>query len=174
MTWLEVIDSAVKIGLGALIAGLSALALAKAQHRNTLAKDRAEREFQLLKEIAEKVERFTHTALKYWALSADWHRALRKDPDVKKSAQLRAAQDELFARFNDITTAEATLLLLGQEDAQAQLRTYGDYVVSFRKTASNSAEPLSDEIINDYRTYFLRARSSLFKKLHSIYQGLAP
>lgn len=174
MTWLEVIDSAVKIGLGALIAGVSALVLAKAQHRNTLAKDRAEREFQLLKEIAEKVERFTHASLKYWALSADWHRALRKDPEAKKSAQLRAAQDELFDRFNDVTTAEATLLLLGQEDAQAQLRTYGDYVVSFRKTVSNSAEPLSDEAINDYRTYFLRARSSLFKQLHSIYQGLDP
>ena len=174
MTWLEVIDSAVKIGLGALIAGVSALVLAKAQHRNTLAKDRAEREFQLLKEIAEKVERFTHAALKYWALSADWHRALRKDPEAKKSAQLRAAQDELFDRFNDVTNAEATLLLLGQEDAQAQLRTYGDYVVSFRKTVSNSADPLSDEAINDYRTYFLRARSSLFKQLHSVYQGLGP
>lgn len=174
MTWLEVIDSAVKIGLGALIAGLSALVLAKAQHRNMLAKDRAEREFQLLKETAEKIEGFTHAALKYWALSADWHRALRKDPEAKKSAQLRAAQEELFDRFNDVTTAEATLLLLGQEDAQAQLRTYGDYVGSFRKTVSNSADPLSDELINDYRTNFLRARSSLFKQLNCMYQGLGP
>lgn len=167
-------DSAVKIGLGALVAGLSALVLAKTQHRNSLDKARADREFQLLKEVAEKVERFTHSALKYWALAADWHRALRKDPQAAKSSQLRNAQEELFDRFNDVTAAEATLLLLGQEDAQSQLRTYGDYVVGFKKNISNTAEPMSDDIINDYRTYFLRARASLFKQLHAIYRGLGP
>jgi len=174
VTWLEVVDSAVKIGLGALIAGLSALFLAKAQHRNSLDKVRSEREFQLLREVAEKVERFTHAALKYWALAADWHRALRKDPEAAKSKALRAAQDELFERFNDVTAAEATLLLIGQEDAQAQLRTYGEYVVGYRKAVANISDPMSEETINDYRTYFLRARASLFKQLHAIYRGLGP
>ncbi len=174
MTWLEVIDSAVKIGLGALIAGLSALALAKAQHRNLLDKVRSEREFQLLAEVAEKVERFTHSALKYWALAADWHRALRKDPKAAKPEALRVAQEELFDRFNDVTAAEATLLLIGQENAQAQLRTYGEYVAGYRKNAANLADPMAEETISDYRTYFLRARASLFRELHAIYRGLGP
>jgi hypothetical protein len=53
------------MGLGALIAGFSALALAKSQHKNALSKAHAEREFILLKEIAEKVERYTKSALRY-------------------------------------------------------------------------------------------------------------
>lgn len=174
MTWLEVADSAVKIGLGAIIAGLSALALAKAQHRNTLDKARIDREFQLLKEIAEKVERFTHSALKYWALAADWHRALRKDPSAKRSDQLKHIQNELFDRFNDVTAAEASLLLMGQETAQSELRTYGEFVVSFRKSVANASDPMSEEVIDDYRTYFLRARASFFGALHAIYRGLGP
>ena len=174
MTWLEVVDSAVKIGLGAIVAGISALVLAKAQHRNTLDKARIDREFQLLKEVAEQVERFTHSALKYWALAADWHRALRTNADAKRSEQLRQAQSELFDRFNDVTAAEASLLLMGQEAAQCELRTYGEFVVSFRKSVTNASEPMSDEVINDYRTYFLRARATFFSALHAIYRGLGP
>lgn len=174
VTWLEVVDSAVKIGLGAIIAGLSALVLAKAQHRHTLDKAKIDREFQLLTEIAEKVERFTHTALKFWALASDWQRALRTNPHVVRSSQLKKAQAELFDRFNDVTAAEATLLLMGQEEAQSELRTYGEFVVSFRKSVLNSTEPLSDEVINDYRSYFLRSREAFFKQLHSIYRDLGP
>ena len=34
MTWIEVVDSAVKIGLGALITGIIAFVLSTTQHRN--------------------------------------------------------------------------------------------------------------------------------------------
>lgn len=174
MTWIEVADSAVKIGLGAIIAGLSALILARTQHRNTLSKARIDREFLLLTEIAAKVERFTHSALKYWALAADWHRALRINPDAPRSSSLKNVQAELFDRFNELTTAEATLLLMGQEAAQIELRTYGEFVVSFRKSVGSAADPLSEEMIGDFRTYFLRSREAFFKHLHSIYRDLGP
>lgn len=66
------------------------------------------------------------------------------------------------------------MLLLGQEAAQERLRTYGEYVVSFRKEASKTSEPMSEIIIEDYRKHFLNARASLFRELHQIYKGLGP
>ena len=63
MTWIEVVDSAVKIGLGALIAGVIAFLLSSTQHRNELKKAKVEREFEMLKTVAEKVENFNSIIL---------------------------------------------------------------------------------------------------------------
>ena len=68
MIWIEVVDSVVKIGLGALIAGVITFLLSSTQHRNELKKAKVEREFEMLKEVAEKVEIFNPNALRYWSL----------------------------------------------------------------------------------------------------------
>jgi len=174
VTWLEIVDSAVKIGLGALIAGASGWLLAKTQYSHELHKGKVQREFDLLKDIAEKVERFTHSALKYWAISAEWHRARRTNPDATKSENLLATQKELFGRFNELTSAEAFLLLLGQKAAQSQLRNYGEHVMSYRRAVSRASEPMSDEQIEDYRLYILKARESFFDRLSDMYNKLGP
>ena len=174
MTWIEVADTAVKIGLGALIAGISAFLLARSQYRYDLRKTKVSREFELLKDIAEKVERFTQSALMYWAISADWHKARRVNPDRKKSEALLSAQKELFSRFNELTSAEAFLLLLGEKEAQQQLRVYGDHVMVYRRQASRATDALRDEEIDDYREYILRARESFFARLNEIYGRLGP
>jgi hypothetical protein len=174
VTWLEIVDSAVKIGLGALIAGGSGWLLARGQYSHELRKTKVSREFELLKDIAEKVERFTHSALKYWAISADWHRARRANPDAPKSETLLSTQKELFGRFNELTSAEAFLLLLGQKAAQAQLRAYGEHVMTYRRAASRAKEPMSDGEIDDYRMYILKARETFFERLNGMYNELGP
>lgn len=172
MTFLEVVDSAVKIGLGALIAGVSTWLVSRSQHFNELRKVKVSREFELLKEIAEKVERFTHSSLKFWAISADWHRARRNDAGAQKSENLLATQKELFGRFNELTSAEALLLLLGEKSAQQQLRTYGEHVMTYRRSVSRAKEPMSEIELEDRRTYILKARESFFNHLNEIYAKL--
>lgn len=170
MTGLDVLDSAVKIGLGALIAGLSGLHLSKAQHANSLQKARIEREFQLLKDVAEKVERFTTASLRYWALVADWHRKRARTPEAAKPQQLEEAGKGLFDIFSEVTSAEALLLLMGHEDAQIELRKYGDLVASFRRSTSVPEPLISQEQFEDFRLSFLRARSEFFNLLSKKYQ----
>ena len=60
VTSLDILDTAVKIGLGAAITGVSAWALASKQHRIDLAKERIRRRQQLLETVAEDVAAFTH------------------------------------------------------------------------------------------------------------------
>ena len=122
MTWIEVVDSAVKIGLGALIAGVIAFLLSTTQHRNELKKVKVEREFEMLKEVAEKVEIFNHVALKFWSLSSVWRRQLSINPSFLPSNNLLDAQTELFDSFRELTKAESLLLLFGYNNAQISLR----------------------------------------------------
>lgn len=176
MTLLEVVDSAIKIGLGALIAGLSTLVLSKSQHRRDLERARVDREFEILKDVAEQTERFTQSALKYWALAADAHRFRRQGKPLsdKKASNLSSSGEIIFGIFHELTSSESKLLLLGKRDAQSALRTYGDMVIAFRRSAISDMETMSDTEIDTWREKILRARSSLLDELHTCYKQLGP
>lgn len=176
MTWLEVIDSAVKIGLGALIAGASSLLLSRSQHRRELDRARVDREFEMLKDVAEQTERFTQAALRHWALATDAHRLRRqgKPLNERKAANLAESNDILFNIFHELTSSEAKLLLLGKRDAQRALRSYGDMVISYRRSALSQDDPMSDNVIDTWRTNMLKAREQLLEELHACYLQLGP
>lgn len=171
MTWVDVVDSAVKIGLGALIAGLSSFILAQKNHERDAEKERRRRNKELLEAVAEHVERFTSASLIYWAWGGDFIRAAngtkRSFPNPEK---LKAAQGEHFDAFQEMTSAEAKLLLLGYKSAQEKLRNYGDELVKMRKRFSSSPQDVSEEEIYEWRSKILDARATFFDELSAIYQ----
>ncbi|WP_352309524.1 hypothetical protein [Psychrobacter sp. W2-37-MNA-CIBAN-0211] len=172
MTWIEVVDSAVKIGLGALIAGIIAFILSSTQHRNELKKSKVEREFEMLKEVAEKVEIFNHVALKFWSLSSDWRRQLILNTSLQPSNSLLNAQHELFDSFSELTKAESLLLLFGYDNAQVKLREYGEAVKSFKKRVASVDIPFNESDIASYRKSMIDKRSELFSLLNEIYKTI--
>lgn len=175
MTWLEVVDSAVKIGLGALIAGGSTFLIGFYQHRRELEKERIKREFEMLKQVAEQVEAFTHVALTYWALIVEWGRVKRSGNDLApaREAALDASITELFASYRELTSAESKLLLLGLKDAQSKARQYGDEVKALRREVHREAKPLTEEQAAARRSRLLNAREALFDELNRCYQQLS-
>ena len=172
MTWIEVVDSAVKIGLGALIAGVIAFLLSSTQHRNELKKAKVEREFEMLKEVAEKVESFNHTALRYWAFATDWRRQLILNTSLQPSNSLLNAQSELFDSFSELTKAESLLLLFGYDNAQVKLREYGEAVKLFKKRVASVDIPFNENDIANYRESMTDKRSELFSLLNEIYKTI--
>ena len=176
MTWLEVIDSAVKIGLGAIIAGASALMLSRSQHYRDLKKAKVDREFEILKDVAEQTERFTQASLRYWSLASDLHRLKRggKSLSDRKEKDLADSKAALYDIYHELTSSEAKLLLLGKRDAQTALRTYGEMVSAFRRSAINESQLMSDTEIETWRENILKTRERLLSELHSCYQGLGP
>ncbi|WP_150603205.1 hypothetical protein [Pseudomonas fluorescens] len=176
MTALDVLDSAVKIGLGALIAGLSTFFLGHQQHARELEKERIKREFDVLKQTAEQIELFTHVALKYWALIIEFGRYKRTEramPDARVVA-LEACITELFSSFKEMSNAEAKLLLLGYKLAQNKARLYGELVTSFRREVHRDSAPLTEEQGQAWRSKLLGAREELFDELSSCYRKLSP
>ena len=172
MTWIEVVDSAVKIGLGALITGVIAFLLSTTQHRNDRKKAKIDREFEMLKEVAEKVESFNHIALRYWALVTDWRRKLLLDNSNPKSNHLLDTEHKLFNSFSELTNAESLLLLFGYEDAQIALRDYGESVVAFRKRVLSMDISFNDDDAAGYRESIIKKRTDLFGLLNNIYKTI--
>ena len=169
MTWIEVVDSAVKIGLGALIAGVIAFLLSSTQHRNELKKAKIEREFEMLKEVAEKVENFNNIALRYWSLSSDWRRRLLLDSTILPSSNLLDSQNDLYDSFSELTKAES-LLLFGYDEASVSLRSYGETIISFRKRVSSLDIFFDESDAASYRESMIDKRAELFKILNKIYK----
>lgn len=172
MTWIEVVDSAVKISLGALVAGVIAFLLSSTQHRNELKKAKIEREFEMLKEVAEKVENFNSITLNYWAFATDWRRRLVLDSSLPKSNGLLDAQNKLFDSFSELTKAESLLLLFGYSNAQIKLREYGETVISFKKRVECVHIPFDPNDTTNYRKSMIDKRSELFILLNDIYKTI--
>ena len=172
MIWIEVVDSAVKIGLGALIAGVITFLLSSTQHRNELKKAKVEREFEMLKEVAEKVENFNHIALRYWALSSDWRRRLILDSSIEKPNELSVTQNEFFDSFKELTKSESLLLLFGYKDASVQVREYGDLIRDFYNRVKDTNKPFEINDATNYRKSMIDKRSELFSLLNEIYKTI--
>lgn len=172
MTWIEVVDSAVKIGLGALIAGIITFLLSSTQHRNELKKVKVEREFEMLKEVAEKVEIFNSITLNYWAFATDWRRKLVSDSSLTKSNGFLDSQNKLFDSFSELTKAESLLLLFGYEKAQITLREYGETVIAFKKRVSSIDISFNEDDAASYRESMISKRSELFSLLNDIYKTI--
>ena len=172
MTWIEVIDSAVKIGLGALIAGVIAFLLSSTQHRNELKKAKVDREFEMLKEVAEKAENFNQTALKYWSLSSDWRKRLAIDSSIEKPIELSIAQNDFFDSFKELTKAESLLLLFGYGNASLKVREYGESIIDFYNRVKNIDLPFNSSDASNYRKSMIDKRSELFSLLNEIYKTI--
>ena len=172
MIWIEVVDSAVKIGLGALIAGVITFLLSSTQHRNELKKAKVEREFEMLKTVAEKVENFNSITLNYWAFATDWRRRLILDSSLPKSNGFLDAQNKLFDSFSELTKAESLLLLFGYSSAQTKLRDYGETVISFKKRIDSIDIPFDPSDTTNYRKSMIDKRSELFSLLNEIYKTI--
>lgn len=137
MTYLEVIDTAVKVGLGALISGISTYWMAKNKNRDDLRRERLLRHHGLLERSAEQIENFSHVSMRYWALVVEWVRTRDQKLEFAASRleELIKTKIEFFNAFSDLTSAESKLLLLGHAEAQKFLRDYGDLAKRMRRHA---------------------------------------
>lgn len=172
MTYLDVIDTAVKVGLGALISGFSTFWMTKTKTRDDMRRERLQRHQGLLEKCAEQLEGFSHVFLRYWALMVECVRLREQGsaPSDKKSEELTKAKSELFNSYSDLTSAESKLLLLGHSDAQRLLRELGDLAKNIRRHAWEGNKKLTEAEMEELRTQFLVAREKLFNALSTIYR----
>jgi hypothetical protein len=156
ITPIDVIDTAVKIGLGALISGAAGYWIAKLNHDREIEKDRVHRRRELLESVAEQVETFTQNALHYWAVLTDDTRRLEATP-------------ELLASFKELTSAESKLLLLGENECQKLVREYGEYVKGFREQFMLKGKLATGAEQKEFRENILSQRVTVFHALSAAY-----
>jgi phosphopantetheine adenylyltransferase len=75
---IDVLDTAVKIGLGALISGISTYWITRQKDKSDSVKEYERRHRTILEQVAEETEQVNHVYLKYWALVVEWLRYNRR------------------------------------------------------------------------------------------------
>lgn len=169
--FLGILDTAVKIGLGALISGVATYRVSKLNHDNDLLKSKLVRERQLLEEIAGQVEEFSNAVLKYWAYMIEHVRYVTNKTKAPEDLESRIenAAKEIFDAFSKLSSAEGKLILLRAEDSQQLLREYGEFVKCFRRSAWPGNKLLKESDLDDYRNEILAKRKDLYKSLRDAY-----
>lgn len=171
-TTIEVIDTAVKIGLGGAITLLGTIAVAKLNHGHEHAKEKRKRHYDALESVGADVEEITHVSLRYWALIIEWVRNNEQDLDLtdKRKDELEKTKDDLFNQFKCLTVAESKLLLLGLNESASLVREYGEFLKKMRRNYYYEKEGLTEQEMDDVRDELLTKRQALFTSISSVYK----
>ncbi|EAA6274353.1 hypothetical protein DU195_17660 [Salmonella enterica subsp. enterica serovar Telhashomer] len=135
-TWVEVVDTAVKIGLGGIITLTGTFIISRMNHKHEFNKDKNRRYYDCLEVVSEQIEDMTHVSLRYWALVIEWVRNNEQyglGLTEKRQEELNKTKSDLFDQFKNLTVAESKLLLLGLTESSLFLRDYGDYLKEMRR-----------------------------------------
>jgi len=168
---LSVVDTAVKIGLGALISGLATYTVTRLNHNKEIEKERINRQRELLEEIASQTEEFSTTVLKYWAYMIEYIRYVENNKEVPEDldARIEKSAKDLFDKFTHLSSAEGKLILIGATEAQEKIRDFGEYVKDFRRKAWQGNKALTESDLDNYRENILNKRKSLYEEIRRVY-----
>lgn len=124
ITPIEVLDTALKMGLGATISGLVTYLVTKTNHKA----ERAQRKSDLLEGILERVVKFDRAANHFSEDYSSWLETKPTDEDPLPE-WLNQRGEKFFESYQeDMKMAEAKLILLGQEKCRQLLNDYVTFV----------------------------------------------
>jgi len=131
LTWIDVVDSAVKIGLGAILAGaftyLNGNRTLDSERRtrlSTLRRDHIEKILELVAEIENKysLHKWRLEAYRFWLEKGDGTKA------AEEQLEFQAMDKQLYLTLDRFPKASSILLLLGEQDADSLLWSFRDAV----------------------------------------------
>lgn len=172
-TAIEVVDTAIKIGLGGLIGFIGTYTVTKLNHSHDSNKERSKRHFDALEQVASHIEEFSHVALKYWALVVECVRVENngKTWPKERSDQLDLVKVEYFTEAKNVTVAESKLLLLGLTTATEKLGIYTEFLKALRRKYYVGKSGLTENEMDEVRKELLQLRQDFFNELSISYKN---
>ena len=166
MTFVEVTDSAVKIGLGALLSGIFAWLAMRNQQRHDVARERLRRRFDAIEAIADQF----HAASRTYVEAGNV--ALAVLHGVGEGDALLKALDEIPTAGDELSRIDGRLRLLG-------LTTIADQIAEYQNIADDMRGSTLD-VIHEKRAFaeqdfagFKKLAGNLRVKRDTIYRLLA-
>jgi hypothetical protein len=172
-TWINVADTAIKIGLGALIGGAFGIWVALVNNRSQSSRTYLEKKRSILESVLADVESFLGATIMYWANLSN--AVYKRDKGIRlteaDTKELKKLEQALFESFKLLGSCSAKLLLIGEEVAEAKLKELRTTVDDFfqianveNPKATESTLSKHRELIGARRTEFYRAAGESFKK----------
>jgi hypothetical protein len=169
--FLQITDTSLKIGLGALIAAVTAwvvLRRAAPQQSNNL---RDHRRLQILEDVSTQVGTVTHIFAKYSSLVVESIQFGERWPQARR-VELENVNTELVAEFKKLAEAEAKLLMLGEKNLERSLRLYGAKIAVYRKQVYVGRKDISIEQITALKNAINQVREQFYDMLSRKYDRL--
>ena len=165
MTLLEILDTSIKIGLGALITGVIAYLNQKANISASMIKDNLQFNRNLLTSISADIEEINHLILKMWSI---FEFEANKTPvdQTKILERLDPLRKSLFNDFRLLSKNEGLLLLHGYTEQQEKLRFYGELLGKFNSYTLFKSDSVDIQKTSEYRIKILAARKELYQSLN--------
>jgi hypothetical protein len=166
MTYLDLVDTALKIGLGAAIAGTFALLSSQRQHIHELERERMKRGERMLEKVVEEFE------LAYQALSAKYERVVGlarvvQDPRYRSNAQGSMRGTEDFPRLHIV---ESRLLLLGLRPEAEMIMRLRHLAGEFEKMALPADQSYPDpQAMSKQLEVLFQQRTAVYSRLSEFY-----
>lgn len=164
-------DTAVKIGFGALISGSATYFVTKLNHDNAIEKDRSEKRREMIEDVAENLERLFALLFRFRAGVHDWVNARDKGKQLtdERYKQTLSEQAEIPRAYKEITNSEAKLLLIGAKHAQKLMREFGREVSEQRKLVFLGNKELTIDQVENFRSVLLEHREKIFDELSRLF-----
>lgn len=167
---LGIVDTSLKVGLGALIASVIAwLILRRPSTSQQQGGDN--RRLLILEDVSTQVGTVTHVFAKYSSLAVESVQFGDRWPQARR-AELDAVNAELVNEFKKLAEAEAKLLMLGEKNLEKTLRLYGAKIAVYRKQVYVGRQDISLEQIAALRNAAQQVRDQFYDMLSRKYDRL--
>jgi hypothetical protein len=168
MDWLSIVDTGVKVGLGAAITAIATLMSSRANNRQ--AADTAARaaRSQLLRDIAVGIQR-SYTGMLKCSHALDTLRTGTGTPQG-----VRHAIDDLAASVDGIAASHAWADLLDDLPLKSSISEYFTALQRLYEALIDHGEGISPESFNDLLDQVARARQPAYNALASAYGSIYP
>lgn len=169
--FLQITDTSLKIGLGALIAAATAWVVLRRSNPQPVASARDNRRLQILEDVSTQVGTVTHIFAKYSSLVVESIQFGERWPQARR-VELDAVNTELVAEFKKLAEAEAKLLMLGEKNLERSLRLYGAKIAVYRKQVYIGRKDISLEQITALKNTIVQVREQFYDMLSRKYDRL--
>ena len=173
MNWVDVADTAVKIGLGALVAGAFGYFTAKLGHESERRarysqrrRDHIEGILKLLTEVETKynTQKWRLECYRFYLLSGDLDKAKEEQRQFDESLQQLRSATKVFRQSSSV------LLLLGDTSSDKLLWVYCHVINNWLQQSDLDPSIFSDERAEKLTTGVDSAREKLFASLAQSYK----
>lgn len=172
MTMIEVLDTAIKIGLGALIAALASIISIKLSHKNEIDKLNYIRRQELLESIARNIELFSNSFRKF---SNKARHIVDKNPGQEGITdtdfnKLSDISSDVLSQTDNVGSAQSLLLLLGEPDTEKLLVDYLGTTESFMKLFNSQSNVPNKANVVRQHNIIVGEKEKLFLALNEAYE----
>lgn len=174
LTWLEIVDTSVKIGLSGIIAAVAGYVLAKRSQRHELDKEYFRRRQDVIERVSAEFSAvhmvFFNICIGYTSLIDYIHTGLPVADDTQKlyGKHIRDIGDNL----RHMHVLEGQLLVAGAEDATAALRQYRLHATDINDMLRLVHPTKTKEEVHAATEELCRKRDSFFHALSKAFKNI--